>query len=291
MQRFTTSMARGNQITARDASGISNDDLRTVCPSIFATEAHESRSARFAPIPTVSVLDGLRREGFVPMMAAQSRSRIPGKAEFTKHMIRMRHVSLKNDAEEAFETILVNANDGTSAYQLLSGIWRMVCANGNVSGKTFSSEKIRHSGNPMQDVIEGAYTVLDQAPRVMAAMDSFKCLTLSRDEQEVFAEAAHVARFPQAYASPEERKAAPIPTDRLLQARRAEDRAHDLWTTYQRVQENVVRGGQIGQIINAQGNVRNQRTRPVNGIDQNRDLNMALWMLTERMAELKAAAA
>jgi hypothetical protein len=290
MQRITTSLARGNVINARSAEGLSNDDLRAACPSIFAVEAHESRSARFAPIPTVTILDGLRREGFVPMMAAQSRTRVPGKAEFTKHMLRMRHVSLKNDADEAFETILINANDGTSAYQLLSGIWRMVCANGNVAGKTFSSDKIRHSGNPMHDVIEGAYTVLDNAPKVIAAMDSFKTTSLNRDEQESFAEAAHVLRFPQAYADAETRRAAPIPTDVLLRARRVEDRANDLWTTYQRVQENTVRGGQVGQIINAQGNVRNSRTRPVNGIDQNRDLNMALWALTERMAELKAAA-
>ena len=33
------------------------------------------------------------REGFEPFMVAQGKSRIEGKTEFTKHMIRMRHVA------------------------------------------------------------------------------------------------------------------------------------------------------------------------------------------------------
>jgi hypothetical protein len=36
-------------------------------------------------------LRGLRKEGFEPYMVAQGASRIEGKAEFTKLMIRMRH--------------------------------------------------------------------------------------------------------------------------------------------------------------------------------------------------------
>jgi hypothetical protein len=290
MNRITTSMARGVQITARSDAGISNDELRAVVPSIFAVEAHESRSARFAPIPTVTVLDGLRREGFVPMMAAQSRSRIPGKAEYTRHLLRMRHVSLTNDKDEAFEVLLTNANDGTSAYKMFAGCYRFVCANGMCAGDTFGEVKVRHSGNPMGDVIEGCYRVLDDAPAMLSHIDAFKSITLNRDEQEAFAEAAHVLRFPDAYADPETRRAAPIPTDMLLRARRSEDRANDLWRTFNRVQENTVKGGQLGQIINAQGNVRNSRTRPVNGISQSTALNAALWSLTERMAELKAAA-
>ncbi|WP_420024709.1 hypothetical protein ACN9JG_22965 (plasmid) [Cereibacter azotoformans] len=36
------------------------------------------------------------------------------------------------------------------------------------------------------------------------------------------------------------------------------------------------------------GHFRRQTVREVAGIDQSRGLNRALWMLTERMAELKA---
>jgi hypothetical protein len=55
------------------------------------------------------------------------------------------------------------------------------------------------------------------------------------------------------------------------------------------VQENVIRGGIAGRTIDANGNRRRSTTREVQGIDQNRALNRALWTLAERMAELKAA--
>jgi len=46
---------------------------------------------RYTYIPTIEVMRGLRREGFEPFMVAQGQSRIEGKADFTKHMIRLRH--------------------------------------------------------------------------------------------------------------------------------------------------------------------------------------------------------
>jgi hypothetical protein len=63
----------------------------TLAPSIFATAAHESRSTRYSYIPTSLVLEGMKKEGFIPVRASQGRSRIEGKTEYTKHMIRFRH--------------------------------------------------------------------------------------------------------------------------------------------------------------------------------------------------------
>ena len=71
--------------------GLSNDQLMRLAPSAFASEKHESRSDRYAYIPTSEVMDGLRDNGFIPVFAKQGRSRVPGKAEFTKHLIRFRH--------------------------------------------------------------------------------------------------------------------------------------------------------------------------------------------------------
>ena len=109
--RFMRGMSAGNRITGR-GEALSDEQLRAAVPSIFATDAHESRSARFAPVPTITVLDGLRAEGFEPFSAVQARTRIEGKAEYTKHMLRLRHRSLTNTEGDAFEIVLVNANDG-----------------------------------------------------------------------------------------------------------------------------------------------------------------------------------
>jgi hypothetical protein len=44
---------------------LSDDQIR-VAPSIFADAPHESRSERYAYIPTAAVLTELRKEGFSP---------------------------------------------------------------------------------------------------------------------------------------------------------------------------------------------------------------------------------
>ncbi len=64
-------------------------------------------------VPTIEVLRGLRKEGFEPFMVAQSKSRIEGRTEFTKHMIRMRHAAQVDAKPEANEIILI-AKRGTS---------------------------------------------------------------------------------------------------------------------------------------------------------------------------------
>ncbi len=69
-----------------------------------------------------------------------------------------------------------------------------------------------------------------------------------------------------------------------MQAKRSEDRASDLWTTFNRVQENMTKGGVHGR--NHTG--RRVTTRPINGIDQNVKVNRALWVLAEEMRKLRA---
>ena len=52
---------------------LSDEQIRRVAPSIFAEAPHDSRSERYAYIPTVEVLTELRKEGFQPFMVCQTR--------------------------------------------------------------------------------------------------------------------------------------------------------------------------------------------------------------------------
>ena len=115
---------------------LTNEQIMRLAPSAFAVEKHESRSERYAYIPTSEVIDGLRGNGFVPMFAKQGNSRVPGKADFTKHLIRFRHegqaAGLRQVGDTSPEVILVNSHDGTSAYKIMAGLFRLVCLNGMV---------------------------------------------------------------------------------------------------------------------------------------------------------------
>lgn len=82
-----------------------------------------------------------------------------------------------------------------------------------------------------------------------------------------------------------------IRPDQLLHPRRADDQRPDLWTTFNVVQENALKGGLVGIGWDAQGRPHRSRTREVRGIDQDVRLNKALWTLSEHMAKIVRSAA
>lgn len=283
MKTLTTTISPRNSTRIQSAYPLSDEQIFSVAPSIYAPNAHESRSKRYAYIPTANVLDSLRNEGFQPFFAAQSVCRVPGKSEFTKHMLRLRHVD-NITASDVNEIILINSHDGTSSYQLLAGVFRFVCTNGMVCGSITDDIRIKHTGNVINDVIEGSYRVLSDFDRVDQSKDTMKSITLNPSEQRLLANAALELR----YGETDENNnplplKAPIQAEQLLNTRRWEDRPNDLWATFNTLQENLIQGGIRGRPANG----RRQTTRPVNGIDNNIKLNRALWALAEGMAALK----
>jgi hypothetical protein len=276
MIMLATRFAR-NLSVLRSEQPLNDDQIMRVAPSIFAEDKHASRSERYTYIPTGNVLAALRKEGFNPFMVCQSKPRDASKREHTKHMLRLRHAS-QIDSAEANEIILLNSHDGTSSYQMLAGKFRFVCTNGLVFGDTLSDVRIRHKGNIVDNVIEGAFRVLDDFEQVDNQMNGMKALTLDESEQHLFAHAALSLKYDTETAP------APVTERQVLTAKRHDDRSNDLWTTFNRVQEHLVDGGLRGR--SARG--RAIETRPVVGIDQNVKLNRALWLLAEGMRKLKA---
>ncbi|KVH28725.1 DUF932 domain-containing protein [Burkholderia cepacia] len=263
----------------RADSPLSDDQIRRVAPSIFADGKHESRSERYTYIPTIDVLRGLRNEGFQPFMICQTRVRDAGKREFTKHMLRLRHAD-QITGEEADEIVLLNSHDGTSSYQMLAGTFRFLCQNGMVAGQNIADIRVPHKGNVVQNVINGAFDVLDGFTLIREQKDGMRAVTLDRDEQHAFARSALALR----YEPTDAEVPAPISESQLLAPRRFEDRRDDLWTVFNRVQENLTKGGLHGRSRSG----RAMSTRPITGIDQNVKLNRALWMLADAMRQMKA---
>ncbi len=159
---LATRFARNTRVPRPDAP-LSEDQMRSAAPSVFAERKHASRSERPTYIPTIDVLRGLRKEGFEPFMVAQGQSRVEGKDEFTKHMIRMRHAGRVSTRREANEIILINSFDVASSYQMLAGMYRFVCCNGLVVGKVVGEIRIPHKGNIQGEVIEGGFACAESS--------------------------------------------------------------------------------------------------------------------------------
>ena len=219
-----------NRVTFRSDAPLTDDKLRAIAPSIFAEQPHDSRSERYAYIATAEILARLRNEGFQPFMVAQTKVRDDARREHTKHMLRLRHASQINGTE-ANEIILLNSHDGSSAYQMLSGCFRFVCANGMVCGDISSDIRVPHKGDVLDRVVSGAYEVLDGFTRVVDEREGMKALTLNEGEQAAFGKAAIELKYDTELAP------APITERQVLAPRRAADARNDLWTTFNRVQE------------------------------------------------------
>ena len=257
--------------------------IAQVCPAVIATEAHSSRSERYTYVSTMAVLEALGKEGFQPFSILQGGSKDEEKRGFTKHLVRFRDQSVAR-GETNYEVCLLGSHDGTASYQMFGGNYRWSCKNGTI----FFSDKavkiqIPHKGDILQQVVDATYTVADQKQLSYDAIDSFRAITVSRDEQIAFAEAAAVLRF---------EDESPVNAQALLVPRRQSDTGNDLWTCFNRVQENVIRGGVAYTVKQEQPNggsrISHRTTRPVRSVDGDVRLNRALWTLTEQMAKIKA---
>ncbi|ECH1172299.1 DUF945 domain-containing protein [Salmonella enterica subsp. enterica] len=268
--RLASRFGRINQI--RRDRPLTHEELMQVVPSVFSEDRHESRSDRYAYIPTITLLENLQREGFQPFFACQSRVRDPGKREHTKHLLRLRRAG-QITGMQVPEIILLNSHDGSSSYQMLPGYFRSICTNSLVCGQSFGEIRVPHRGDISDKVIEGAYEVLSVFDRVEEKREAMQSLQLPPPAQQALAKAALTYRFGEEHQ--------PVTTAQVLTPRRREDYGQDLWTVWNTLQENLLKGGLPGRTV--QG--KRTHTRAINGIDGDVRLNRALWVMAEQMQQ------
>ena len=139
-----------NQSSFRSKFALSNDQIAHYAPSVLAQEAHESRGERYTFIPTIEVLDGLRREGFQPFEVRQTRVRDQSKREHTKHLVRLRHESSITSVEEVPEIIMLSHLPGTPVEQVPIG------AQVEVIFETSPAAQAYAKGNPKLQYLDTA---------------------------------------------------------------------------------------------------------------------------------------
>lgn len=275
-------MQMNHHTVIHPARALSLDEVRRQAPSIFAEAPHEKLSRRYTLIPTGKVLEALQTEGFVPTRVMQARVLDGSGVSYAKHMVRLRHVDFldRPASVDAIvpEVVLVNSHDGSSSYQLHAGLYRFVCSNGMVVGDgCVGALSIRHTGDVVNEVIEGAYEIVAETPKILDRVETYRGVDVAIDEAVVLAEAALGLKYGD--------DPSPIQAEQLLLPRRSEDEGKDLWSRVNVMQEALLRGGLRGRSSNG----RRVRTRAVTSVGDDVRLNKALWRLADRFAELKKA--
>ena len=259
---------------------LTNDELYAHAPSIFAEEPAEDVSDRYAFVPTHTVLDTFREAGYYPIMASESKIRNEDNRGYQKHIIQFRSLDnlLRPSANEEYaDIVLTNSHNRTSSFKVDLAYWRLVCSNMLiVPSHSFVSNSIIHSG--FQDT--KIYNAIEEVTSFMPAMEqeiaTFKKITLSDNEQRSLANAAIDLRF--------DTKKHLVDPEELLTIHRQEDADSSLWTTFNRIQEAIIRGGIKGKNMESG---RNFTSKAINAIDTNFSLNKELWSTVTTMARLK----
>jgi hypothetical protein len=283
------------EMTESHDTALTDDQIILTAPSVFAEAPHGEVSDRYGFVPTIDVINGLRNHGWFPVDATQKNVRDKSREFLTKHLVRFRR--LEDDirvGDSAVELLLTNSHDRSSGFVLHAGVFRMACANGIVvADSTFNKVSVRHNRYAVEKVIEGSYEVMNEVPAITGEIDGMQSVELTRQEQEIFASAAIE------YIKPEEKEGERIVTsntslvNQVLRPVRADDRGNDLWTTYNVIQEKVLRGGirMAKQSENTRGGYRNHTTRQVKNINKDIKLNKALWEMAQQMKDLKLSQA
>ena len=151
-------------------------------------------------------------------------------------------------------------------------------------GDLFDQLSLRHVGLEQSMVTEASRKMISFVPQLASSVEDMKKIELSPAEQKVYGESAAMIIFPKV----EDKKDIPVTPEQLLMLRRSvDDGKNDLWTTFNTVQENIMKGGL--RFRNPETNKR-QSTRKIKAIDRNVSLNRALWNLTEEMKKIKTVA-
>ena len=132
---------------------------------------------------------------------------------------------------------LSNSHDGTGKYEMRAGAERKICMNGlYVPEGLVQAVSIRHLGNrTIEEIVEVAQSYRQNVDLIGANIRRFQEVTLSSS--------AAVAFVQQAISLRHDSKDVTVNPGAFLAVKRAEDVGFDLWRTFNRAQEWLLRGG------------------------------------------------
>ena len=257
------------------------NQIEQSCPSALTQEQSSSLSHIYRFIPTTEVMDILGEQGWLPTQAVQTKSRkgYEDKQPYKKHMIRFRNQNNQLISKEMGDThpeiVLTNSHDGTSSFKFHVGLFRLVCSNGLVvADKTFDQFRVMHKGFQKNDILNVISMTTERIPTIVGNVQNMMSKELTKGQQYDFAKIAAEQRWGEDKM---------VDVNQMLRIRRTEDSGNDLWSVFNRVQENMLQGGILTVTPKSNGKVRKSRSRAIRSIDQNLTVNKMLWDITENM--------
>lgn len=275
-------MALNRIHAARNPQGLSLEEVKRAAPAAFADRASPKRSERYTFISTIDLLKPMLDTGWKITGAQQRATRLDGRdPRYTRHLLNLAppdaETMLKAVGDVRPELTMINSHDGQAKFNLWAGLVRLACLNGLVvASDDFGSFAQRHIGDVgnVTDAAQAALEVTRQRAKLIKEMSK---KTMDDKAARLFAAKAAKLAFDRTDFDPTV----------LLATRREADAAPTVWNVFNRVQENLIRGGV--RVTHREGARKETVTRGITHVRRSVDLNIDLWNLAAAQIEKKAA--
>jgi hypothetical protein len=184
-------------------------------------------------IPTLDVVTKLQDEGWKLSGVAEQRGK---NRKITNNYVQLQHpdfaVQNNKGKDEAYTSITIsNSCNGAKPLQMSLGMFRQVCTNGLVTfDQHAESQNIKHTEINYRDLDRFVTTMNSKADKLLYEVNKMKHKGLLIEDMRKLATEAASLR----YTNLDE-----INIDDLFAVNRVEDESNDLWTVFNRIQENL----------------------------------------------------
>jgi hypothetical protein len=199
----------------------------------FITNVQKIKQKEFY-IPTLDVVSKLQNEGWKIQGVDEVRAK---NRKIISNYVQMQHpdFAIKNSKgqDEAIASLTIsNSCSGNQPLKLDLGAYRQVCSNGLVRfDAAAKSSKIQHTKINARDLDLFIFDLSNKSNKLMKEINAMKDKNMSYDEIKRLAYNAAKLRF-----NEDDDK---FDIDALLKVNRVEDENNDVWTVFNRIQENL----------------------------------------------------
>ena len=257
-------------------TSLSRAAAREAAPAIFATEpAPHINLNRYKFVPTTDIIEKMEDNGWVLTEAKQSSTKSDLRRDYGVHLVKFQHPEISiadgsGGVEGRPQMVFLNSHDGTRPLQMELGIFRLVCWNGLVvKSADLGGFRERHTKLTNDAVKVLLDEKLQLAETAVEKINRWSDIQMKRVDMRKFAVDALLMRLNEE-RQPEEHEIISI-----LEPRRPADERNDLWHVYNRVQENLIKGG---------FNIGERQARAITNPVADMVLNQGLWQLAEEYA-------
>lgn len=250
---------------------ISDRQLKEFAPTIFAKGGMPGVSEKYGFVNTKTIIDAMRDHSFDIVEVRQSQRRDQERMPFTKHMLKFRPTGLIGKIKRGDvvpQVMMLNSHDRSSGFHLYAAMYRLICDNGMIvsDGAEVTPIKVHHTARMVENVVDRSLELIKCIDGVYRLRGDMLKTELTPKTALAFAKQAVTFRPP---------RTAVLAPETLLIPRRKEDDKFDLWHVFNRIQENMLRGGnettaEDGRVV---------MTRGIGRIERDVEVNTKLWSL------------